>query len=283
MLAPEFLAELPVDDSGLREWNLWKNSTMTACQNAFVDRHPWFKFRKFDLFDNLAGQVKIPKIYNRSLLTDEKKSSFFDAMSLYGVSGNVVVKEVYGHSCKEVKIFDLASVVDGTIYEHLTKSRVRVGEVERWWLESQCVVEEYLGGCDELIPLDFKVYCVDGRARYIAIVDRNFEKPIFTFVRCSDLRAIPWDEIYPDKPRHMWSESVDMSPSLLKRVVRAMDEAERICRDVLSVHGILVGIDTYSLPEGAVYLGEITPRMGAMHGLWLKKKFIRQLFLNEKY
>jgi hypothetical protein len=197
----------------------------------------------------------------------------------YGLSGYVVVKEIYGHSSKEVKIIDLDSFDGLSYYEALSKERVRIETINLWWLKNTCIVEEYLGAESEVIPYDFKVYCVDGQANFMDVVDRNHTNPQLTFLDCRTLTIVPWDTIYPDKPLKMWDEGSCLESEVIVRASKAIQEAERICKKVLDVEGILVGIDTYSLSDGEAYLGEITPRMGAMHGLWLKKNFIKSLLL----
>jgi hypothetical protein len=42
MLGEEYIADQPSDENTLQDWNMWKNSVMTACQETFKLRHPWF-------------------------------------------------------------------------------------------------------------------------------------------------------------------------------------------------------------------------------------------------
>jgi hypothetical protein len=280
----EWFLDPPLLDDSLKIWQEWKSIVMTNSQNLFKERNEWFKFRKFDLYDNLSNKVNLPKIYYRSNSANNRKK-FSEVINNILIEYNdiksVVIKQVYGHSAKEVSVLDLSDFANGAVFDMLHKTKLEIEKIDRLFLKFDYVVEQSLATNNEPIPFDFKVYCLGGFGRAVAIVDRNSEKPIITFVACDNWAIIPWDHIYADRPDNLWNEGVILGGVEIERAKMAAKEAERIC-SIVNSHDLFIGVDTYvplNTENRDVYLGEITPRMGAIHGHWIKKSFLKYLLL----
>jgi hypothetical protein len=274
----------PTDNATTKELFDWKDVAMTESQNRFKARHKWFGFRKYDLYDNLSDTCNIPRLFNRQALRSNMQHAEIEKIiSELIASGetSVVAKEIYGHSSKEVKVLDLTLWPD-TVFDHIAKQSLSVKSVLDWMVEKKCVLEQSLSCADEVIPFDFKVYCVDGIGIAVSVIDRMAIKPIIGLFDISSQRLIPWEMVFLGGRPQQWSEMKSVDTSLVDRIHAAKDEAERVCASgELDVSNLLVGLDMYvpiSNTPTKVFLGEITPRMGIFHANYLTKSFMDFLF-----
>lgn len=192
----------------------------------------------------------------------------------------VVFKKSVGHSSKDVHV--LRRNKDSQSYEcFLTKSLVNFTDLQSWIDSNECIVEQSLSTFQEIIPMDFKCYLIDGSVEYIAVINRNSTKPFLSYFDAKSLEQINFNDIFADIPRNWLQGFGPYTPELRNRIHLAKAEAERIARETLNVRGLIVSLDMYVTPRGnefQVWLGEITPRPGALHSNWLKRDFVRKLF-----
>lgn len=266
----------PPDNGSAKDWFLYKNQVLTESMRIFRERHPWFQFKKQDMFFNLGGVCNIPKV-NFVLQKSEDVGKVLRALNN---ERTIVFKKTVGHSGREVHILCRPGK-NKYIDCLLTKISISVENLQEWVNESECIVEESLSSFEEPIPLDFKCYLVGGKVKYLAIINRNSVKPIICYLCAENLNKIYFEEIFSDPPR-VWIEGFgDVSEVTKNRARLAIGEAERVAHNYLNVQDIIISLDMYVTSSGEGYktwLGEITPRPGALHSNWLKRQFILDLF-----
>lgn len=262
----------PSDNENLKTWNQWKQDVLTESMQEFKKRHPWFKFKKQDIFINLGKKTKTPKTlylgkYNDSQEAIKNLDQF-------------VIKKTTGHSSKEVLV--LQKKEDGFICS-ITKNFHTKETITEWAEGSEIIIEESLSTIEETIPIDFKCYLINGKVEFILLINRNNHTPTINLFNAKNLEQIKITEFF-SAPPNIWLEgSPTVSMNMKTRLNLAKKQAEEIGSELLNCGKILVSLDMYvkNSPDGfTTYLGEITPRPGAIHSNWIRKKFISELFLN---
>lgn len=274
MLLSEITSNPPPDDSTAREWQEWKNQALSTSMKIFLERHPWFSFKKQDIFQNLRERCSVPSIYAITQPGDKISSCVPRDLQM------LVFKKTVGHSSKDVHV--LRRLKDSETYEcFLTKRKISNSDLQEWADTNECIVEQSLSSFQEVIPFDFKCYLVDGVVKYVGVFNRNATKTVLAYFDAQSLKQIPFADVFADVP-NIWFEGFGpYSQEFLRRIILAKQEAERIANDVLNVSGIILSLDMYVIPSECgfkVWLGEITPRPGAIHSNWLRRSFVRNLF-----
>ncbi|MBA3005982.1 MAG: hypothetical protein KKB91_14005 [Proteobacteria bacterium] len=255
-----------------RHLQTWKSEVMTESQNEFKRRHSWFGFRKTDLYENIGHIANVPRIIAHSVQKKDLSKIITDEDSGF------VLKEIYGHSGRQVKVLKRSEQTD-SYFDLLHNECFSFEEISELYTATNSIIEESLFFEYEPIPIDFKVFCFNGVARVVLVVDRNLPKVGLVFYHVQENRLYPWNEIYLGRPDRLWDERCHLDSTTLKRIESAQVEAERLCA-YLDVEGLLLSVDTYvplSTP-GKVYIGELTPRPGIVHGWWVRKEFLKYLF-----
>lgn len=278
---PAWMPPPPEPGDSLRVWQAWKHLAMTASQEAFVARNPWFTFRKEEIFEHLGGTFPVPRLLYRSKAGAARRfSSVLAALDVPRSAERLIVKGSQGHSCREVKVLDLAD------WPHrarclLHKADHAPGELDAWLRDRPYVIEQAISCAEEPVPRDFKVYVRCGEPRIVVSIDRNGPQAVLTFIDGRTWLKIPGSEVYAGRFPPQWRRGGRLSDELVARAHRAAAFAAQVVRAV-HAEDLFVGIDTYvpaDAPE-TVWLGEITPRMGALHGNWLRVRFMQYLFLD---
>lgn len=272
MILATITQHVPAASATAKEWHEWKNASLTTSMQCFLQRHPWFSFKKQDLFQNLSRFCNVPSIYAITRPGMNAKD-VFDGNDL------VVFKRSIGHSSKEVRV--LRRSVSSDSYDCLlTRSSVTLADLQAWIDTTECIVEQALTTFQEPIPFDFKCYLVDGVVKYVGVINRNGPKTSLAYFYADSLDQLPFSKIFSAIPS-VWSEGFPpYSEELKLRMRLAKAEAERIAFQALDVRGLLVSLDMYVTPMESsfkVWLGEITPRPGALHSNWLTRSFIHSL------
>lgn len=276
-ISEEILYPLPQKNATPQELFKWKNEVLTRSMQRFRQRHPWFQFKKQDIFNNLGDKCNVPRVFS----TLNYSYEISDIIKYFSNNKNTIVfKRTMGHSSKEVKILSVTDKPD-EFKCLLTKSDVNIESLEKFVIAGECIIEESLSTFEELIPFDFKCYVIDGIVKFVLVVNRNATVPLLSYFDAKTLMPVPLHEIFGDIPK-IWTEGVaPFSRSLTERMKIAIDEAERISNELLNSKGIIFSLDMYVTPyenNYKVWLGEITPRPGALHSNWLKKNFVEKLF-----
>lgn len=263
---------LPFDDEP-KSWFDWKNDSLTKSMKIFQSRHPWFDFKKQSIYENLKDECSIPIVHMIS-----KDVDLLDDFLIKN-KGPIVIKKTMGHSSKEVLV--LFPIGDNLYQCFLTKSKKTIGEIKLWLDGSEWLIEESLSSFEEVIPFDFKCYLINGVVRYVGVINRNGASTMLSYFDAVTRSQIPFSSIFSSPPTSWIEGCSEYSSYFYERMDLAINESQRIARECLKVEGILVSLDMYvTRYSGAnkVWLGEITPRPGALHSNWLKKKFIIELF-----
>lgn len=282
IVRPGWLPLPPPPNEPLRAWQEWKNLAMTASQDAFKERNPWFTFRKEEIFEHLGGTLPVPRLLHRPTAGEFAPfSSVLAALDVPRMVDKVVVKGSQGHSGRQVKVLDLSE------WPHrarclLHKADHTPAELDAWLQDRPFVVEEAISCREEPIPRDFKVYVRCGEPRIVATMDRNPAKTVLTFIDCRSWLRIPGSEIYAGEFPAQWQEGGRLSDELVARGRLAATFARHVVRAV-DAEDLFLGIDTYvpaDAPDKA-WLGEITPRSGTLYGPWLRVRFMQYLFIDD--
>lgn len=272
MIHPSLKTQPLSKEATPKEWFEWKNQLLTASMNEFIKQNPWFKFKKQDIFNNLKNKCNIPKIYSTTNSPNELKKSIAE------IGNSFVLKKTKGHSSKEVLVLQRNQ---DYYYCFLTKEQYTIDSLIEWSNASECLIEESLSSFEESIPFDFKCYLIDGKVKYIGVFNRSFSTTQLCYFDAKNLTQIPFNYIFSSPPK-MWLEGTGhYSNSLLERISLAINEAETIAKSHLQVQGLIVSLDMYVTKKGNNYqtwLGEITPRPGALHSNWLKIQFMKDFF-----
>lgn len=281
---PGWITPPPARDADLRLWQDWKQAIMTSSQASFLQRNPWFTFRKEEILQHLGAALPVPHLLYVSARDGARRfSEVVAGLDLAPLGHKLVLKGSLGASTKEVKLLDLA---DWPVRARclLRRDWHTPAEIDAWLGDRDFVVEVPISCESEPIPRDFKVYVHRGEARIVAIMDRNHAKTVVSMIDCRSGLKIPGHEIFPaDYPRK-WKEGRRLGDGLAARAARAAAFAPAVVR-ATHAEDLFVSIDTY-VPADApdtVWLGEITPRTGALYGNWLRRRFIEYLFLDRGF
>lgn len=265
----ELMNKPSTTDSATR-WNEWKTNVLSESMRTFKERHPWFHFKKQDIFNNLSEKCHIPQV----LYTGAPSGI---ASTLQHLDHNIVIKKTTGHSSKEVLVLQKTQDQWHCL---LTNEKHSCMTLMEWAQGGEVLIEESLGCIEEAIPLDFKCYIANGKAQIIAVINRNTSITTLNYFKSTDLKKIDLSEIFLAPPKAWIQNDTTTSMNLRGRIELAKLEAERIASTNLNCDGLLVSLDMYVQPVPTGYktwLGEITPRPGALHSNWLKKEFIEDL------
>lgn len=279
-LDPNVVGKIPKDNQQLLVWIEFKNQLMTNFQSEFTKRHNWFKTKKDEIYKNLGNKCNVPQLFNVTPSTNEELIS----LAQQTMNNSLVVKEMHGHSSKEVKVYDFNTIENNLVLDLLTNEKHSLNDIITLLNNKPCVIEESLISSDRQIPKDFKIYCINGVAKMVGVFDRNHKKTKLTFYDIEKLEKISFDDMYYKRP-HLWDEANALDSNDRVRLQLAAMEAERICNNFLNVKGILIRMDMYitgELNNPKVWLGEITARCGPLTGFWLHKRFIKKFYLNEE-
>lgn len=162
-------------------------------------------------------------------------------------------------------------------HDCLHKQDVSAEELEVWYAEAPSLMEEALFTQNEPIPRDFKVYCIDGVPRIVGVFNRNQEgKPEFDLLDLERELFIPWSEIFYWPPEKIqWKTAGRLENTLVDRAIQAGQFAKDIL-PMIDATDLFMSVDCYVVGAN-VYLGELTPRPGAVHAPDLRERFIRFL------
>lgn len=281
MLLKDRASSAPLHSDDLQAWNDWKAELVTDSQKEFVRRNPWFSFSKEELFKNLEGKIRVPQVLWQNRGTPG--ASFSEAFAQIGVRPEslryFVVKELRGHSSQEVKVIAYDDRLK-SFYDSLVGTYLSLEDLDEWLRGKQFLIEESLYTVKEPIPLDFKVYCGEGRARSVLCIDRNHGKPILTYIDPTTGTVIPWSSVFRYPRFSKWVEGPEVSEDRVNRAKFAASFAEDQIKH-LSSNDLFISLDLYVLKadEAYTYLGEITPRPGAVHANQLTVDFIKRCLL----
>ena len=180
--------------------------------------------------------------------------------------------------------FRMQLVYKSQAYDALRKELLTKQEILTWLDSCAYIIEESLSQPTEIIPFDFKVYFQNKKAKVCVVINRNTERPTLTFYDAEKTKIIPWCDIFSDRPDKQWFEGKQIASNHFneKRVKNAVSVANNIIHNNISAEHLFVSLDLYSMSDGRVFLGEITPRPGAMHMFWLKKTYCEFLFETKK-
>jgi hypothetical protein len=256
-----------------KDWFEWKNTLMTLSRDEFISRHPWFDYKKQTIYKQLNALCNIPKVY----IVSNAREDLIKFLKL--ANGQFILKKTIGHSSKEVLV--LTSLGDGKFQCFLTKSKKEISEICDWLGSSEWLLEESLSCFEELIPMDFKCYVVNGRVRSVGVINRVGAATLLTYFDAETFEQIPFNKIFSEIP-NIWVEGFGpYSASLKERITVAINEAERIAKNHLNISNIFISLDMFVTRNEQGYtpwLGEITPRPGAVFNNWLKSDFVISLF-----
>ncbi|KPQ31421.1 MAG: hypothetical protein HLUCCX21_03555 [Porphyrobacter sp. HL-46] len=275
-----WLVEKPEDSDGSHEvWNEWKAYCLTRSQKIFTQRNQWFNFSKEDISKNLGSFTNVPEIF---FISNEKDDCCFsDAVSKIGLEithdVSVAIKLLRGHSSKEVKILSFPDWPN-SCFDLLHKSHFTIGEVDKWSLSAPFLIEQSLATEAEPIPLDFKVYYRCGLPVTVLVMDRNGQKTRLSYLSAQDWSYIPWSDVFIYPYFKDWEEGGCPSDKIILRAKTAVSNSKKII-PLVNASDLFVSLDMFvpvNKPDIA-WLGEITPRPGAIHANKLTTKFIRQL------
>ena len=273
----------PSESEDPEVWNTWKAAYLTRSQQEFRTRHPWFTFSKDEIHRHLDPKVRAVGVRVPQVLAVARgpATSFMDVYARVlrehpGIR-HIACKELRGHSARQVKVLEIDA--DGmACHDHLARARATLPELAAWLDGKSFLIEKGLYRPTEPIPFDFKVYVHRGVARSVLVVDRNREKTSLTWLDAVTWAHLPWREVfwYPGFPK--WTEGMAPDAGLVARARVAAEAATRLV-PLLQVSDLFVSLDMYVKPE-RVFLGEITPRPGALHANRIRIPFIKHALGN---
>lgn len=268
--------DTPADDADNDAWNEWKASVVTESQAEFVRRNPWFSFRKDDIAKNLGGKLAVPAVFwsNRGVAGKSITEAFAEIGRDPKVMRTFVVKELRGHSSKEVKPLVYDDRFDA-FYDGIGKKYLSLADMDAEMTGKEFLIEQSLYTVREPIPLDFKVYCGEGRVRAILVIDRNHGKPILTYIDPVSWERMTWKQVFRWATFKSWAEGDEPTPDVIERAKAAAVFAEDAIGTV-NAKDLFLSFDLFVLAPDDIYLGEITPRPGAVHANKLTIDFIRR-------
>jgi hypothetical protein len=254
--------------SSAKQLHEWKRETMTISRDQFLRRHSWFQWRKDDCYTHLRSQCDVPDIYSTS------KGLNID--QLRTLPPTFVLKKMHGHSSKQVLIL----TKDGDDYSCLlTRKTFNFEDLESWVEDELVITEKYLGDYSTAIPLDFKFYVVDAVPTHMVCINRVTPRPSIAFFTLPNFRRKATGEIFSEKSKNWLSMEIEFSTSFYLQAQACYEVAKQHATTVFHSKGVLFSLDYfYSDIDKKVYLGEVTPRPGALYDNWLKKSFIEELF-----
>lgn len=263
-------------------WNEWKAYCLTRSEQIFIRRNKWFHFSKEDIYQNLGDLIPVPQtLYCNPALTNVR---FSEALAHANISldhhNSLVVKRLKGHSSNQVKVL-LFSRETGKIFDILHKEELTLVQIDEWCRLGPFLIEQSLYSEREPIPIDFKVYFRNGDPMVVAIFDRNEEKIRISYVCAKTWSYLPWSEIFVNPSFQKWVEGVEPHDDIVRRAGVAVSASSKIIT-AINAEDLFVSLDTYVAvdePE-VVWLGEITPRPGAIHANKLTTGFIRKLLVD---
>lgn len=239
----------------------------------FKEQNKWFDFHKNTVYEKLGSKLNIPECKIITCLDDILSTGY----------QTFVLKNTIGFSSKEVLI--LTKEKENLYYCFLTKKTYTLEDIKNFIEESKSKVifEEYIGGLEEVIPLDFKCYLLDGKVKSILVINRNVGRTVAKYFDPDSLQPIPFERIFEHSAYSFYEDKSEAySPSLRERILLVKNYAENQAVKYINCEGIFLSLDFFITPDSnnqyKVWLGEITPKPGILEWNKLKPNAINYFY-----
>lgn len=241
--------------------------------NKFKKQNSWFNFHKDCLYKNLSNKINIPKCFEVESIND-----------IYALEETTfVLKSTIGFSSKEVLIL---TKKNDNFYCYLTKKNYTFKDIENFIQESKSqarvICEQYLGSLEEVIPLDFKCYMLNGKVKLVFVINRSAGTTVVKYFNPTTLKPINFDQIFAQSVYGFIEDQSDSySSSLLEKIDTVIKYAEIEATKAINCNDIFLSLDFYVTTVNSqykVWLGEITPKPGIIEHTLIKGDIINYLY-----
>ena len=216
----------------LKYHQYWNNSTIAQCADKFAVRKYLENAGFGDLLNELLGVYEFVED-----IPWEKLPNQFALKLDVGCGCNII--------CTDKKNLDIEST-KRTLKKWLKSEYWKTyAEMQYKDVKKYILIEKYLGSSDGVLPVDYKFYCFNGKAKYVmTCVDREIGKKAKYIYFDRNWNMMPFSQDALDFP-----ELVVPKPILIER---AFEIAEQISKSFPFVRTDLYIVD------GKVYFGEFT-------------------------
>lgn len=236
----------------------------------FKEQNKWFDFHKDCLQRNIGKFINIPDCYEVKEFSDIKNSNenFF------------VLKSTIGFSSKEVLIL---CKNNESYYCLLNKKNYTVSDINNFISnsKSKVICEQYLGGLEETIPMDYKCYMFNGKVKYVLVINRSSGTPLIKYFHPETYEPIELSEIFASKVHGFVEDpKKEFSKELTKKIQLAVEYAQNEAAKFIDCSNIFLSLDFYVTSNQGykVWLGEITPKPGILEHNQLHLEKIEYLY-----
>ena len=250
-----------------------KKSKIQESFLKFKEQNTWFDFHKDCLWNHQRNQINIAECFEVKSIDDILELS----------KSTFVLKSTIGFSSKEVLIL---TKKDNAFYCFLTKKTYTFEDLEEFINQSKSkarvICEQYLGSLEEIIPLDYKCYMLNGKVKYVLVVNRNSGVAVVKYFDPKTLKTIDFNQIFA-QPVYGFVEDHTNSYSsfLLEKIDLVIKYAENEATKAINCADIFLSLDFYVTTVDSkhkVWLGEITPKPGIIDHSLLREDVINYLY-----
>lgn len=240
----------PQDFNEKIQWlNLYsKNEDRVKCSDKYLAREFFIEKGFGDYLPKLLGVYK-----NASEINFEELPSKFVLKCTHGCGYNVICKDKSKLNIEEAK---------RSLNKWLKEDfGAEAGETHYSKIEPQIICEEFIDGIGEEVPIDYKIHCFNGVAKFaLACVDRYKDLSLLFY-------DLDWNRLEYQSKEYYSTKHVE-KPSKLSEMVKI---AEQLAKDF-----DFVRVDFFE-SKGKLYVGELTFTPNAGRIKYLSKEALKEI------